>query len=177
MSEPINIQNGFGVFIVSEAKEAGVRPFDEIKSTIEAKARIAKKMEKLRTITEELQKSFSPTDSLQMVSSKRPDLRAQHLASFTLSVGLPEVGRDPGFIGGVASLEPGKISRPIEGQRGYYIIKVLSKSAFDSTLYNTQKDILRTQILTDRRTRYIREWSDNLKKSAEIVDNRDLFYR
>ncbi len=177
VSEPMTVQNGLGVFTVSEVKEAGIRPYDEIKSTIEARAKREKKMEKLKVMAEELQKSFSPNDSLQTISARRPDLRAQHLASFTLSVSLTEIGRDPGFLGGIATLEPGQISKPIEGQRGYYIIKLLSKSAFDSVAYNTQKDILKTQILTDRRTRYVREWSDNLKKSADIVDNRDLFYR
>jgi parvulin-like peptidyl-prolyl isomerase len=101
----------------------------------------------------------------------------QHLVNFTLAGGAPGVGRDPAFIGGISALKPGEISKPIEGQRGVYLIRLLSKSSFDSTAYNTQKDNLRTQLLSERRNRYFTEWSDQLKKAADIVDNRDLFYR
>ena len=42
---------------------------------------------------------------------------------------------------------------------------------------NAQKDLIRTQLISDRRTRFLADWTDRLKKSADIVDNRDMFYR
>ena len=90
---------------------------------------------------------------------------------------IPGIGRDLGFIGGVASLNAGEISKPVEGSRGYYLLRLLSKSAFDSVAYNAQKEALRGQLLRDERGRFFSEWLDNLKKSADIVDNRDVFYR
>ena len=58
-----------------------------------------------------------------------------------------------------------------------YLAKLLSKTQFDSTAYNGQKETLRTQMLSEKRNRFFSDWSDQLKKSAEIVDNREQFYK
>jgi parvulin-like peptidyl-prolyl isomerase len=71
----------------------------------------------------------------------------------------------------------GELSNVIEGTRGYYIVKLLSKSSFDSTVYNAQKNNLRTQLMSERRNKAFSDWSAKLKKEAEIVDNRDMWYR
>src|ERR1041385_622201 len=85
VSEPISVQNGYAVFMISDVKEAGVRPYDEVKAALETRARREKKMEKLKAMAEELRKSLSPGDSLQTISAKRPDLPMQHLVNFTRS--------------------------------------------------------------------------------------------
>ena len=177
ISEPITLQDGIGVFMISEVKEAGIRPFDEVKGAIEIQLRRAKKTEKLKTLAAELRQSLAPTDSLQKISVTRRDLAVQHLQPFTLGGFIPGIGRDLGFIGGIANLKAGEISKPIDGQRGVYLAKLLSKTQFDSTAYNGQKETLRTQMLSEKRNRFFSDWSDQLKKSAEIVDNREQFYK
>ncbi|MBI4549236.1 MAG: peptidylprolyl isomerase [Ignavibacteriae bacterium] len=177
ISEPITLSNGWGVFMISEVKEAGIRPFDEVKSTVETRLKREKKIEKLKILANELLQMVNPNGDLQNISAKRPDLPVQHLAPFTLSGSIPGIGRDLILIGGISTLNPGQISKPIEGQRGVCIVKLLSKTPFDSTAYNSQKENLRSQLLSEKRNRFLSEWSDQLKKSADIVDNRDLFYR
>ncbi|MBI1803666.1 MAG: peptidylprolyl isomerase [Ignavibacteriae bacterium] len=177
VGDAISLQNGYGVFIVSERKDAGIRPFDELKASIETRVKHDVKMEKAKVIAAELRQSLSPTDSLQKISAQRQNLPVQHLAPFTLSRFIPGIGQDLSFIGAISSLKVGEISKPIEGQRGVYLVKLTSKAPFDSTGYAAQKDVLRGQLLSEKRSKYFSEWSDQLKKAAEIVDNRDLFYR
>ncbi len=177
VSESYSLQNGFGVFMVSEIREAGVRPYDDVKAVIEVKVKHDKKIEKLKALATQLRSTLSPGDSLGKITMQRSDLPVQHLAPFTLSQFLPAIGRDPGFIGTVAQLNQGEMSKAVDGQRGVYLITLTSKSAFDSTLYRAQHDPLLTQLLTEKRNRFFTDWSENLKKSAELVDNRDQFYR
>jgi parvulin-like peptidyl-prolyl isomerase len=177
VSNVITLQNSFGVFMISEAKEAGIRPFDELKASLEARVKREKKMEKVKTIASELRQSLSGNDELQKITAKRPDLPVAHAPSFTLGGSVPSIGHDPGFIGGISSLNVGEISKPFEGQRGIFIAKLTGKSPFDSVAYKAQVDGLRSQLLAEKRTRYLSEWSEQLKKAAEIVDNRDLFFR
>jgi peptidyl-prolyl cis-trans isomerase D len=177
VTDVVTLPNGFGVFMVSEVKDAGIRPFDELKASIEARVKRERKMEKARQLASELRQSLSQGDSLQKITLKRSDLPVVHLTSFTLNAGIPGIGQDLSLTGGLAALNAGQISKPIDGLRGVYLVSLTSKSAFDSTTYNTQKDILRNQLLTERKNRFLSDWSENLKKSAEIVDNRDLFYR
>ena len=177
VSEPISLQSGYGVFIVSETKEAGIRPFEEVKASIEIRLKREKNIEKVKAIAGEMLQALAPGDSLRKISAKRPDLPVQHLAPFTLEGFIPGIGRDLAFIGGISSLNVGEISKPIEGQRGVYLAKLTGKSPFDSSAFNAQKEQLRSQLLSEKRNQFFTEWSDQLKKASDIVDNRDLFYR
>lgn len=177
VSPLFSVNNGYAVFKVSEIKDAGVRPFDEIKTVIDSRVKREKKIEKLKVLAGEMKNSLSNTDSIQILAQKNPKISSQHLAGITLSGYIPGIGRDLGFIGGLSKLSLNEISTPIETQRGIYLIKLLNKSQFDSTQYNNQRTNLRNQILMEKRNRYFTGWMEQLKKSIDIVDNRDQFYR
>ncbi len=176
ISEPISVQNGVGVFIISEAHENGVRPFDDVKDNVQLAVRTAKKIEKLKEMASELLKTIGPSDSLKSLKAKRPDLAFDHIGPFTVTTSIAGIGYDMKFMGKVSSLPVGNPAT-VEGTRGVYIVKLTNKSTFDSTAFNRQKETLRSQLLSDKRNRFLSAWSEQLKKSAEIVDNRDLFYK
>lgn len=177
ISEPLTVQNGIGVFMISEVKEAGIRPFDEMKGSIENQLRRDKKMAKLKAMAAEMRQSLAPGDSLQKIAQKRIGLVAQHLPPFAMGGFIPGLGRDPGFIGGIVNLKVGEVSKPVEGQRGVFLVKLLSRTPFDSAAYKNQRENIRVQLLSDKRGRFFSDWSDQLKKAADIVDNRDQFYK
>ncbi len=176
VSEVVTLQNGIGVFMISEAKDAGIKPFEELKTILEGRVIRDKKIEKVKLLANELRQGLSPSDSLQKITSKRPDLTVQRTPEFGMTASLPIIGRDPSFLGGIASLDLHEISKPIAGARGVYLARLTKKTALDTTAYRAQKDNLRTQLMTEKRNRFLTDWSEQLKKSAEIVDNRDLFY-
>ncbi len=176
-SEPYSLQNGYVVVMVSEVKEAGIRPFDEVKTVVENRLKREKKIEKVKELAQELRKNLAPTDSLQKLSVTNSSINVQHLAPFTFAGYIPGIGRDLNFMGAIQTLKTGDISNPIESSRGVYIMQLISKSNFDTTAFNAQRIELRNQLLAEKKNRFFTEWSDQLKKSAEIVDNRDMFYR
>lgn len=176
VSDPITLENGAGVFMVSEVKNAGIQPFDQLKATIDLRVKREKKIEKLKEIVAELRRSIGPADTLAKVQTRFPNVRIEHPAPFTPGSSLPDVGRDPGFMGGIQNLKPGETSGPIETDRGVYLARLWNESAFDTTAYRTQHDNLRTQLLNERKGRLFSDWSDQLKKAADIVDNRDIVY-
>jgi hypothetical protein len=47
----------------------------------------------------------------------------------------------------------------------------------DSTVYTAQRDGLRTQLLQEKRNRFLSEWLEKVKADANIVDHRDMFFR
>lgn len=177
VSEPFTIPNGWAVFTIVEAKEAGVRPFDEVKEGFRAQAIRKKKLEKTREIAAALKAKLGPSDSLSALRSLDPRVQVQSTGPFSAGSGVPGVGLDLNFVGVVEGLNVGQISAPFIGFRGVYLVQLLSKTPFDSTAYANQREILRTQLLQEKRTRYVTQWLGKLKESADIVDNRDLFYR
>jgi len=87
------------------------------------------------------------------------------------------VGRDQKFIGTALGLKPGELSKPFEGHRGYYILKLLSKSNIDTVKYSNERESLRAQILQEKRQRALTDWQTSLREKADILDHRDKFFR
>jgi parvulin-like peptidyl-prolyl isomerase len=177
VSESYSLQNGHGVFMVSEAKEAGVQPFESVKNVIEARVKLEKRLEKAKAIATQLRSTLSQGDSLGKITAQRADLPVQRLAPFAVTQFIPVIGRDAAFMGAVAGMKPGEISAPVVGSRSVYLIALAGKTALDTAAYSAQHDVIMNQILTDKRNRFFSDWSENLKKSADVVDNRDMFYR
>jgi len=161
---------------VSEVTEAGVKPFDEVKSGIEARVKREKKTEKTKEALAGLRQALAPGDSLRKIESMRPGLSLQHVADFTLGGFVPGIGRDMASSGRSAAAPAGNLQAD-ESSRGVLLIQLWSESAFDSAAYKAQREPLRTQLLNEKKNRFFTDWSEQLKKGADIVDNRDTFYR
>lgn len=177
VSEPFSTAGGSVVLFVAEAKSAGVKPFDEVKESIRPLVVRKKKLAKAEEIAASLKAKLGPADSLTKIAELDPAIKVQHTGSFTLSVGPPILGRDPAFIGAVSGLAVGQISAPVAGSRGAYLIQLLSRSPFDSTAFKAEHDGLRTQLLQEKKNRFLTDWIAKLKESADIEDDREEFFR
>ena len=74
------------------------------------------------------------------------------------------------------SMELNKVSEPVKGLRGYYLIKVLKRTSFDSTAYVNQSTAIRNSMLQEKRNKFLNQWVSELKETADIKDNRYLFF-
>jgi parvulin-like peptidyl-prolyl isomerase len=106
-----------------------------------------------------------------------PSVKVQHTGEFVIGAGAPGVGRDPAFQGVVENIDPGKISTPVQGQRGAYLIEVSTRTPFDSSAYVSERGLLQSRMVQEKKTRFLNEWLAKLRESADIEDHRDLFFR
>jgi parvulin-like peptidyl-prolyl isomerase len=177
VSEPFSIQNSYAVFAIADAKDEGVRPFDELKESLRPLALRTKKLARAKEIAAELRSRLGPADSVSRVKEFDPSVTVTRTGEFTLSGAIPTVGRDPAFMGAVSALQVGQISPAIQGARGAFLIQLVSRTEMDSVAYGSQSEMLRTRLLQEKRNRFLSEWMESLRKSADIEDKRDLFYR
>lgn len=177
VSEPFTVPSGYVVLTVSMIKNAGVRPFDEVKESLKPVVLRKKKIAKTEELAASLKAKLSPSDSLTRIEALNPAIKVQNSGPFTLAVGAPGVGRDMAFVGAVSGLSVGQISPPVSGLRGAYLIQLLSKSAFDSSAYASEHDVLRNQLLQEKKNRFLSDWIAKLKENADIEDNREDFFR
>jgi parvulin-like peptidyl-prolyl isomerase len=178
VSEPFSFTTGYAVFLIIEAKEAGVRPFEEAKEGLVPAARRELKIKRAMEIAAEHLGKLSPSDSLTKLQQTDPSISVKRAGPVTLAASIPGIGRDQNVFGALSGLSPGKISKPVESTRGgAYLLQLLSRTAFDSTAYRNQRETLRTQLLQERRARRMNEWIAKLKETADIEDNRDQFFR
>ncbi|MBI4536118.1 MAG: peptidyl-prolyl cis-trans isomerase [Ignavibacteriae bacterium] len=177
VSEPYSIPSGYAVFTIVEAKDASVRPFDDVKESLRPLVLRKKKMDQTKEIAAGLKAKLAPSDSLKKLEEMNSSLRVQRTGPFALGASVPGVGRDMNFIGAVSGLSPGEFSPPIQSLRGIYLIQLVSSTQFDSTAFAAQRDVIRNQMLQEKRNRFMSDWIAKLKENADIEDNRDLFFR
>jgi peptidylprolyl isomerase/peptidyl-prolyl cis-trans isomerase D len=177
ISDPFTITNGYAVFSVAAVRDAGVRPFDEVKASLQPVVLRAKKIARTRAIAEELRAKLGAGDSLTAVTRLSPEVAVQVAGPFGPAGVVPGVGRDPFFLGAAAGLSVGQISHAFEGQRGAFLVQVLARTPFDSTAFASQKEMLRGRMLQEKRSRFVSDWLERLKANADIQDHRDQFFR
>lgn len=179
VSDVFRIQNGYVVVKVSEVINSGVKTFEEVKDGIKPTVLREKKMEMMKKKAEEMKKKIPSGESLDYLTSVDPSLLTTQTGSFNYGqfVG-GGVGRDFNFNYTAFTMKPNQqLSQPIKGNRGYYLIQLVSKSDFDTTAYSVQKNIFRNQIFQEKRSQLFNNWLNELKKTSNIEDYRYKYYR
>ncbi len=174
VSPVFKIRGGFAVFTVTEIKEAGIRPLEEVKETIKTRIRREKLKDKAYEYLTNLRRKLN--DNFDEISKLDSTLEVKTASGFTISAGIPGIGYDENVFGKLIDLKINQISEPIKGNSQVYLIQLVNKTSFDSTLYKSQYQTLKEQIYNEKRNNLFLTWIDNLKKNAKIVDNRALYF-
>ncbi len=173
VSDVFKTQQGYCVAYVSEVIKAGVQDFEKVKTSLKSLTLKEKRYAKALEVIEKIKKS----GSLASAKSIYADAVYDTTGFFSPSQTVPGVGRDYAFLDEAFSADLNKISDPVKGLRGYYLIKVLERTGFDSTAYKMQKNSIRESILQQKKSSLFNQWTAELKKHADIEDNRYQFYR
>jgi parvulin-like peptidyl-prolyl isomerase len=87
---------------------------------------------------------------------------------------IPGFGREPKVVAKAFSLEPESFSKPIEGNKGVYVVKTIKiKKGADIKNYYPYVEKLKKE----RQTGIDKNVVEALKKKADIEDNRAIIYR
>jgi parvulin-like peptidyl-prolyl isomerase len=176
ISDAFQVNNGYAVVMITENKKEGVRPFDDVRESLKPRVLRKKKMAELKSIVQSRFSSLGEAGDLQSLSSDQ-DITVQYTGEFSMNGFIPTIGRENAVLGAVKNSPIGTILPPIEGQRGYYLVKIMQRTPFDTAAYAAQKNILSTQVLQEKKQRVLTEWLEKLKETADIEDNRELFFR
>ncbi len=177
ISDPISISKATSVFKISDVREDGVRPFDDVKASIRVPVLRQKKLAKIKDQVDRFFVSLTPASDLLAAAAQLQNVTAMRTGPFTPSGTINGVGRDPKFLGEALTLKPDEISKPFDGIRGYYIVKLMTKTPFDTTRYSAEHRTLYDQILQEKKSRLVSDWLTALRAKADIVDEREKFYR
>jgi parvulin-like peptidyl-prolyl isomerase len=177
VSDVYRVPSGYVVAMISEATKAGFRPFDEVQKQIRIAVIREKKFEKTEDIAQEVYEKIKNENSLTAVSQYNSSAVVDKVLNFTPQGNIPKVGRDNAFLAYCLDAEIGKISTPVRGNRGTYLIMVKERTEIDEEDFAKQANTLRTNLLQQKKTQYFTQWIENIRDEADIVDNRHLFYR
>lgn len=174
ISDPFKVPAGYVVVKISEAASEKFRPFEELKEQLKPAVLREKKFEKIKTTADDLYKKIG--GDLSKASSVDTNFVVKQTGNFTPQGSIPNVGKDYSFINTTLKTDLNKVSEPVKGLRGYYLIKVTKRTAFDEKQYSTQSTALRSAMLQEKRSRFLNQWITEIKEDADIQDNRHLFF-
>jgi peptidyl-prolyl cis-trans isomerase D len=174
VSDPFKVFNGYVVVQIMDVKPEHFKPFDEVKEQIRPFVVREKKFEKTRLMAEDAYNKIN--GDLDKVSQFNDRVQVQQTGKFLPQGNVPNLGRDYAITNEALSIELNKTSKPIRGQRGYFLIRVTERSPFDETTYQNFSSNIRNTLLQEKRNRYTSQWVEKMKENAKIVDNRHLFF-
>lgn len=170
---PVKVQGGYGIYQVFQKISEGYKNFDSIKTAmIKPKLQQKKKFDLMLQTANDLKTKIQNND-LNTLKVMYPQYNVE--TSDSISVGKPDqkLGLDYKVLNAVLKMQPGEISAPVKGERGYFIIKLNWITPYNESDYMAKQADLRKQLLMTKQQNAVQEWMQNLQNNADIVDNRD----
>jgi len=174
VSDVYKVAQGYLVATISEVVEGRIKPFDEVKDQQKPNAVRVKKLEKARLLAVELRSKLN--NDLKKITELDSRFTVKNTGRFNSETNIPGIGKNYAFIQTSIYADPNVILEPAKVGTGYFLIKVISKSPFDSTAYSMQSSTIRNNIVQQKKNTVVSLWLNALKEKSEIVDNRHLFY-
>lgn len=170
ISNVIELGTDFVVVQLDEKTKEGYRPLEEVKAQIQTQV----KLEKKKALAVENAKqalASNPTVESLAAAMEKEIITAEGLAAS--SAVLTRAGREPKVIGAIFELEEGETSGVIEGNSAAYIVNITSKQTPSiDNLDEAARQQIRTRLEGEINQKFGAIWLEQLKKEAEIVDNR-----
>lgn len=168
VSKVMEVGNVFVVAALTAVRDKGNTPIADISEELEAEVIKEKK-------AEQFIKEFNAAlaDDIQKVAdAMNLPLEIKDNVSFTTQA-IPGMGREPEVIGAASVLTVGKVSAPIKGQQGVFVVKVENRA--DAPVRDSYASNARA-LKSSLASRVDYEVFEALKKRSDVKDNRSRFY-
>ena len=172
-SRIVELSYAFFLFRLDSLTPESVPPFEQVRQAAEAEARAVKKWDNARGIGADLIKRIGEGSTLSQAAGA---LKLPHdeLGPFTrINPAIPE----PRIIGAAFGLPVGKTSGLLETEQGLYVVRVVGRVPADSAEFLKQIDDFRIRQINLSRQGRVRNYLQDLEKSAKIEDNRQRIFQ
>jgi PPIC-type PPIASE domain. len=157
------------VAIVTGSAEKGYRPYEDLAIQLRAELLLDKKAEKIgKTLSEHLAKNPSLEALGTAIGSEVKTAENVNFSGYLFG----GAGYEPNVIGRTVASEMNKISTPIKGGAGVYVIQLISKTDNENPQTNTQI----AQTINQRFSNLPYSIIEDIRKKSDIMDNRLNFY-
>ncbi|MDH7604007.1 MAG: peptidylprolyl isomerase [Melioribacter sp.] len=177
VSDVFKVPAGYVVVKISDVTKAGFKNFDEVKNLVRAKVLQEKRFEKALSVAKQIRAKLGDNGDKQLALTVWDKARIDSTAEFTSAGSIPNLGIEYAFADYALKGELNKWSQPVKGNMGVYLINVRYRTKFDPNTYELQKLAIRRELAQNKKAYLLNLWLQEIKKQANIVDNRHLFYR
>jgi peptidyl-prolyl cis-trans isomerase D len=169
-NQVFDVQDKYVVAKLTDVKAKGILPLDKVKKQIEPMVR---KHVKAVSLLEKMDKALAGSSNINQVAQKLGKTATPVQNIVFANPVIPGISQESKAVGAVFGLQPGKLSKAIEGESGVYVV---SPNGFSNppALTNIFKQKQQVQQTLLQRTQG--EAFKALKEKANITDNRQNFF-
>ncbi len=154
---------------MTKATEEGEATFEDARTQVELAVRKQKKVELLSKKASDA--ALGKSDMYAIASALNTNVGTADNVDFnTFSV--PGLGLEPALVGTVTSMGTGKISKPVEGNNGVYLAKVVT----ETPVPGVDAKMEQTRLIQNVFYKASSQAFESQRKKAEITDKRAKFY-
>ena len=161
--------NNFVIAVLTKATEEGEATFEDARTQVELAVRKQKKVELLSKKASDAAQGKS--DMYAIASALNTNVGTADNVDFnTFSV--PGLGLEPALVGTVTAMGTGKISKPVEGNNGVYLAKIVTETPVPGVDAKMEQTRLSQNVFYKASSQAF----ESQRKKAEITDKRAKFY-
>jgi peptidyl-prolyl cis-trans isomerase D len=169
-SELFDAEDGYYLGRLDSLTKGGIPSLEQAKPEIRAVLAIQKKLDKLMPRAQQFA-AQAARSSLEAAASGA-GMQVRQSEPFTRVGGAEGIGRLNQAIGAAFSLPIAAVSEPIRVYDGIFVERVDQRVLKDRTEWEKQKDAQRQTVLQQLRQQRVRDFLQNLRDNAKIVDRR-----
>jgi peptidyl-prolyl cis-trans isomerase D len=159
------------VAAVTKVNKEGYKPLADAAAIIRIEV---KKQKKAEYLSKQLINASAGVSSIDAIASKLNTVVKTANGILFSSYTIQDLGAEPKLIAAASNMDPNKISSPIVGENGVYLIYVENKTKTNNQYVNT--DLTKNYIERSYGARVNYETFQVLQDLADIKDNRARFY-
>lgn len=160
-----DLPNGYVVAQVTAKNEKGLMSVEEASATVTP---IIRKEKQAKMIKDKI----SGSTLSEIASNQKSSVETASAVNLSSPV-LPGATSEPKVVGAAFFLEKGKVSKPIVGEKGVYVVEVTNRT--EAAPLNSYR-MIAARKTKERAAQATNRLVEALKSSAEIEDNRANFY-
>lgn len=170
-SDPIERPNAWMVISVQDRRKAGLQPMDSVRPELRQMVVQQRRMNAAKAQIDKVASAVAGGQSL-AAAAAAAGLQVIPATGMARAQALPNIGEAPALVGAAFTVGVGGMTKPQEMPGGWGIAQVTAKTPADMTLFATQKEQLRGQIMSNRQQMVLNRWFQDIYKAAKIVDYR-----
>jgi len=177
--EPTNISdviitpNAYYVLQLAGRTERRLRELSEVEAQVRNAVTRRKALALAHKKATELASRLTSLDQLKQVDEKLAS-NVKESEPFTRTGYVPGVPGERDFFNAAFALEPGKLSPPILGRNGAYLLEVVERIPFDEKKFEEDKERFREQLIRQKVNMLTEDWQQWLQARADIRFNEKL---
>lgn len=164
---------GIVVAQLTETREKGLKPLEDVKDMIKQKLMNSKKLDKLKELANQVASSVQNSGSLSGVAAVDSSLEVRTMTQCRNNGQLQGYGGEYNATYAAFSTPVGSISKAVRGERGWFIVAPINRVEADMNAFKTDRVAATQNLAAQARGNAYYVWFQKARENAEIVDKRN----